>query len=117
MINIVALATGLFGFLISIACHFKVGNEFALSSLFGTGVMVANLLGLRLIWKMFFSKKSIALVVSVIIFKYLILGLILLNLNQIKWMNPIGFVLGLSSLLFGILSSLVVKNYFTGQQK
>ncbi len=74
--------------------------------------MLINLLGLWILWKFIFSKKSIALVLLVIIFKYLILGLILWNLNRIPWMQPLGFILGLSSLVFGILTMLVLKKFF-----
>ena len=116
MIKFVALSTAGFGLLISLLSYMKFGSEFALSSLFGAVVMTANLLGLWFIWKLVFSKKSIALVVSVIIFKYLILGLILWNLNRTHWVSASGVVLGLSSLLFGILSSLAFKKYFVDRQ-
>ncbi len=111
MIKIVALATSAFAILLSLLCYFKFGAEFALSTLLGGLIILLNLLGIWISWKFIFSKKSIALVLAVIIFKYLILGLILWNLNEIQWMRPVGFILGLSSLVFGILSSLILKKY------
>ena len=115
MIKVAALGTAFFGFLISAFCYFRYGFEFSLSCLFGMGIMLINLLGLWILWRLIFSKKSIALVLLVIIFKYLILGLILWNLNQIQWMRPLGFILGLSSLVFGILTTLVIKKFFAVQ--
>lgn len=73
--------------------------------------MLFNLLGLWILWKLIFSKKSIALAVLVIIFKYLILGLILWNLNQIQWIRPLGFVLGLGSLLVGVTFSAIFRKW------
>lgn len=89
--------------------YFAAGFEMALSCLFGGTVIVLNLGGLWLLWKLIFSKKSIALAVLVIIFKYVILGLILWNLNQIQWVRPIGFVLGLGSLMIGVVGVALLK--------
>ena len=72
--------------------------------------MLINLIGIWFFWKLVFLKKSIAFVVLVIIFKYLILGVILWNLTQAPWFQPIGFLIGLSALLFGMVLSVFFKN-------
>lgn len=109
MIKIVANASILFGLFLAGVCFFVLGVEQAFSCLLGSAMMLINLLGLWILWTFIFSKKSIALAVLVIIFKYLILGLILWNLNQIQWMRPVGFIIGLSSLLLGVISAIIFK--------
>ena len=109
MIKVVALATLIFSIFIAIGCYMGAGANVAYSSLIGSGVMLVNLIGIWFFWKLVFLKKSIALAVVVIIFKYLILGLILWKFFETDWLNPVGFVAGLSSLLFGVISSVFFK--------
>lgn len=109
MIKFVAIISFISSVLLASLLYFTSGFETAASCLFGGGVMVLNLFGLWFLWKLIFSKKSIALAVLVIIFKYLILGLILWNLNQIQWIRPLGFVVGLSSLMFGVVCGALFK--------
>lgn len=89
------------------------GQDFsmAMSVLLGGGIMLLNLGGLALMWSMLFSKKPIALAVFIIIFKYVILGLILWNLGSVTWLRPVGLLLGLSSLLFAVLAAVAVKSF------
>lgn len=86
------------------------GLSMAASVLLGGGIMLFNLGGLTFLWSLIFSKKSIALAVFTIIFKYVILGLILWNLGSVTWLQPIGLVLGLSSLLFAALAAVAVRS-------
>jgi hypothetical protein len=109
MIKITAISSFVAAAIFSMILYFTSGLETAVSCLFGGTVMVLNLFGLWFLWKLIFSKKSIALAVLVIIFKYLILGLILWNLNQIQWIRPLGFVLGLGSLLVGVLCTALFR--------
>ncbi len=110
MIKFTAISSFVASVIFSIALYFTTGFESAISCMFGGTVMVVNLFGLWFLWKLIFSKKSIALAVLIIIFKYLILGLILWNLNQIQWIRPMGFVLGLSSLLIGVVCTAIFKD-------
>ena len=109
MIKITAISSFVAAVIFSVILYFTSGLETAVSCLFGGTVMVLNLFGLWFLWKLIFSKKSIALAVLVIIFKYLILGLILWNLNQIQWIRPLGFVLGLGSLVIGVLCTALFR--------
>jgi hypothetical protein len=109
MIKFTAMSSFAASIILSIILFFTTGFETAISCLFGGTVMVVNLFGLSFLWKLIFSKKSIALAVLVIIFKYLILGLILWNLNQIQWIRPLGFVLGLGSLMIGVVTTALLK--------
>ena len=73
--------------------------------------MLLNLAGLSFFWQLIFLKKSIALAVFVIIFKYVILGTILWNLTSAHWLKPVGFLLGLASLVFAIIVATLMKSF------
>ena len=60
-------------------------------------------------WKLIFLKKSIALAVLVIIFKYLILALVLWAISTAPWFEPVGFVLALASFLLAIVCTTIFK--------
>ena len=84
--------------------------DFSYSVLAGGLIMLLNLAGLAFLWSLIFSKKSIALAVFVIIFKYVILGLILWSLSSVNWLNPMGLVIGLASLIFAVLAATFIKS-------
>ncbi len=109
MIKLVAVSTLASSLLLMFACYSFIGINSALSSATGSGVMLVNLFGIWLCWKLVFFKKSIALAVLVIIFKYLILGLILWNFTKYQWLQPVGFIIGISSLLLGMISAVFIK--------
>ncbi len=73
--------------------------------------MLINLLGLSFVWGQIFSKKSTGLAVLTILLKYLGLGLLLWAFSGSKWIEPIGFILGLSTLILSILSMTAVKSF------
>lgn len=111
MIKTIALFLLGYTLLLSVVLFFTNDQESALSCLFGGLLMLVNLLGIYLLWHLVFSKKSIALAVFVIIFKYLILGVVLWKLANVSWMKPIGLILGLSTLVFAILSTTLIKSF------
>jgi hypothetical protein len=85
-------------------------NAFIDSLAAGTAIVLFNLAGLTLIWRMIFSKKYIALAAFAIIFKYLILGMILWKLSSAKWLNSTGLLLGLLTLVTGVLLATLQKS-------
>ena len=87
------------------------GFNFSVSLFSGSMMMLINLAGLSLVWNFIFSKKSIALVLSVIIFKYLILVMILWILAAATWMRPVGFLVGSASLVLSILTALSIESF------
>jgi len=111
MIKLSALLIAGYTIVLSTALFFLYGLPMAESCLMGGFLMLFNLLGIALLWHLVFSKKSIALAVFVIIFKYLILGVVLWNLAAVGWMKPLGLVLGLASLVFAILTATLMKNF------
>lgn len=70
-----------------------------LSGLAGVALMAGNLYLLLWSWERIFLKKSIALAVSVIVFKYAILGAIIYIAMVRGQMDPIGFTIGLSTVV------------------
>lgn len=106
-ISLYLLLYTLIGFTLS---YWLLNSSFALSFMVGGLAMLANVVGLSFIWRLIFYKKSIALAVFIIIFKYLILGMILWSFASVKWLSPIGFVCGLSALLFSVLLAALLKS-------
>lgn len=69
------------------------------------GTLVAvNFLFLGIVWGWIFNKKLIALAVSLIVFKYAILGLIIYQLIKVMLVDPFWLAMGIASF---ILSALV----------
>lgn len=93
--------------------YLYINANFSISVLFGGFAVLLNLAALSFSWSLIFSKKSIALAVFVIIFKYLILAVILLGLSTTKWLSIIGFLTGLASLVFSIIVATIIKSVAT----
>jgi hypothetical protein len=109
MIKNITIFMAVYAFLGALLSYFFINTDFAASLMVGALVMLANLAGLAFLWRLIFSKKSIALAAFVIIFKYVILGLILWSLASVGWLKPIGFITGLASLVFGVVAATVIK--------
>lgn len=107
--NITMIAT-IYSLAASLLSYFYINASFSVSVLFGGLVVLLNMAALSFSWNLIFSKKSIALAVFVIIFKYLILAVILWVLSSTKWLNIIGFLIGLISLVFSILVAMMIKS-------
>lgn len=110
MIKIVAFAVAIYTVAASLAANVYMDQPFALSVLLGGLSILANIAGLAFSWRLIFMKKSIALAVLVIIFKYLLLGMVLWSLIELKWLSPAGFCIGLGSLVFAVLAAIVFKS-------
>lgn len=85
---------------------------FSKSLLIGSAISMGNLLGLYFIWSLIIFKKNVALAALTIIFKYVVLGLILWKMASIQELNPIGLILGLSTLVVAILLATAQKALF-----
>jgi hypothetical protein len=111
MIKIIAFLILIYTGLGFILAEIYLDSGFSISLLIGGLLMLVNLLGLAFIWRLIFSKKSIALAVVVIIFKYVILGTVLWSFASHKWLKPLGLVVGLGSLIFAILLATIIKSF------
>lgn len=110
MIKNIAIAGVAYGFTASIASYIYFGPNFSANVIIGSLVVLLNLAALSFSWKRIFSKKSIALAIFVIIFKYVILGMILWGLSVAGYLNVIGFLVGLASLLFSVFAAMLIKS-------
>ena len=91
--------------------YFSSGIPAAYSCLAGGGLMLLDLGGFYFAWQLYFRKKSVALMVLVIIFKYFVLALVFWSLTKVSWMDPLGMVLGISTLVLAILSMTLAKSF------
>ncbi|WP_409478644.1 hypothetical protein [Pseudobdellovibrio sp. HCB154] len=66
-------------------------------------LLILNLLGIWLIWRVVFEKKSVALGVVVIILKYPLLGYIVIQMSRQSWFDSIGLLIGFLSFVFSIV--------------
>jgi hypothetical protein len=109
MIKNITILMAVYAFFGAFAGYFFINTDFSASLMVGALIMLANLAGLAFLWRLIFSKKSIALAAFVIIFKYVILGIILWSLASVNWLKPIGFITGLASLVFGVVAATAIK--------
>lgn len=110
MIKNIAVAVTAYALAASTAAYFYYGTIFAANVFIGALIVLLNLVALSFSWKRIFSKKSIALAIFVIIFKYVILGMILWGLSVTGWLNVFGFLVGLASLLFSVFAAMLIKS-------
>lgn len=109
MIKNTALIVLAYAAIVCPASYAFLGAKFSINVLIGTMAVQLNIVALVYSWKRIFLKKSIALAVFVIIFKYVILGLTIWGLSTIGWLNIIGFLVGLASLVVSLLVVLLTK--------
>ena len=88
----------------------------ALSCLLGSFLVGANFLVLIWGWQRIFLKKTIALAVGVIVFKYAILGLIIYLVISLKKVDELGFLLGLGT-SFPTVIIFALSNRYSGNIK
>lgn len=82
-----------------IAVAYAMTAQVAMSFTFGALMNLVNLLLLAWAWRLIFQKKLIALAVSVIVFKYAILGAIIYFSIRRQWVSVEWMAGGLSVLL------------------
>ena len=111
MIKLSATLMVFYSLALSAALFFTSGYSAAISCLAGGFLMLINLLGLSFLWGWIFSGKSTWLATLMILFKYLVLGLLLWALSKSAWLHPVGFVFGLSTLILSILSMTAIKSF------
>lgn len=70
-----------------------------LSAALGCGLIAVNLPAVIWSWSRIFQKKSIALAVSVIVFKYAILGVIIYLVTSRPELDGMSFLIGLTSIV------------------
>lgn len=105
-IAILSLITAIF---VALAVWFFAHPEMALTVLIVHFLLIANMLGIGLIWRVVFQKKSVALGVVIIILKYPLLGYIVVQMSRQTWFSSIGLLIGFLSFVFSIVLASVLK--------
>ncbi|MGZ5278938.1 MAG: hypothetical protein ACXWC9_03295 [Pseudobdellovibrionaceae bacterium] len=77
--------------------------ESAASFAIGSGIILLNVLSLAFVFSRVIQKKLIALSISIIVFKYAILGIIIYKLLSLAWVDRIWLCVGLASLVVSAL--------------
>lgn len=70
----------------------------ASSFVFGSLLILFDIILNWLTWKLIFAKKLVALAIGIIVFKYAILGIIVMNVFKLLWLDILWFCLGIASL-------------------
>jgi hypothetical protein len=100
--------TQVFLSLITSLILWAVINQNAAVSCFVTAAMLLlNLFGLYLLWKVVFFKKSIALGLLIIIFKYPLIALILWQISKQDWVHPVGVFVAMLLFLLSIVGVVI----------
>ena len=115
MIKYIATSIFIYTLLLSGALFYffdrGLGIGLAVGVLLGGLTVFVSVGGLALYWHLILAKKLIAFAALIIIFKYLILIGILWSVYSLRWISPIGFCLGLSSLIVSLVVAVVVKRF------
>jgi hypothetical protein len=82
----------------------ELGNPMGAASFaLGCGFVLINVLLTAFLWSRLFQKKLVALSVTIIVFKYAILGIIIYKLLTVAWVNTLWLCVGLGSLVVSAL--------------
>lgn len=111
MIKHIAASIILYTALVASILFALADKGMAVGAILGGLTVFVSFGGLAAYWHLIFVKKHIAFVLLIIIFKYLILIGLLWSVYSFKWINPIGFCIGLTALIFSLIVALFVKKF------
>ena len=111
MIKYIAASIVLYTVLVASILFAFTDIGLAVGAILGGLTVFVSFGGLAAYWHLIFIKKHIAFVLLIIIFKYLILIGLLWSVYSVKWINPIGFCIGLTALIFSLIVALFVKKF------
>src|SRR6056297_1407563 len=94
----------IFTAILLVPVYFFLGYERAQGALVGAILMGANIIALIWAWRRIIDKKSLVLAGSVIVFKYAILALVLYFSIALKWVDLVGFVIGMATVFPSIIT-------------
>ena len=80
-----------------------VDTKSAASFASGAGLILLNVAVLAFVWLYLIQKKLVAVSLTIIVFKYAILGVIIYKLLNLEWIQQSWFCVGLGSLVFSTL--------------
>jgi hypothetical protein len=95
--------------------YFNASNH-ALSYFCGSGMLLLSIFLMGIGWGLIFQKKLIALAVSVIVFKYAILGIIIFTIVGLPWFNPLWFAIGVASFVMSAIIYAIAETLKEGNE-
>jgi hypothetical protein len=104
MIKTIALVQCVLSLLISVGLLIFMNEKVAISCAVTSVLLIANLIGLYIFWRVVFFKKSIALGLLIIIFKYPLIAFCLWQMSKQTWVQPIGILVAMLLFLFSVVS-------------
>jgi hypothetical protein len=107
MIKTIAKTQALLSLIASLVLWLLINQNTAVSCLATATMLLLNLFGLYILWKVVFFKKSIALGLLIIIFKYPLIALILWQMSKQDWVQPIGVFVAMLLFLLSIVGVVI----------
>ena len=86
-----------------------VNQNVAITSLSTSVVLLANLYGLFIFWRIVFLKKSIALGLLIIIFKYPLIALCIWQISKQPWVQLEGILVSMLAFIVSIVGVVLYK--------
>ena len=93
-----------------------LATQSANSYAFGCGTIFLNFVLLWMGWSLIFKKKLVAVSISIIVFKYAILGIIVFRIANQPWLDPLWFCLGIASFVVTSLLYAISKALSEGKE-
>jgi len=87
--------------------------SFAVTLLF----LLLNLAALFFLWRIIFLKKSIALGLLIIIFKYPIIAYCLWKISKQPWLDVQGLLLAVCVFVLGIAVAAILRHFYVARDK
>ncbi len=103
MIKKIALVNLVISAVLALGLYIFVNKNIAISELVTTLMLVLNLSGLYIFWRVVFLKKSIALGLLIIIFKYPLIAYCLWQMSRQNWVHPLGVFVSMLLFLLSIV--------------
>lgn len=103
MIKKIATLNLIFSLAISTVLLIFLNQNAAISCVFTSILLVLNMAGLYIFWQIVFLKKSIALGLLIIIFKYPLIAYCIWQMSKQNWVSPIGIFVSMLLFLVSIV--------------
>ena len=103
-ITLLLVSLGVFSIL-----YFLEQPNVAWSSLFSSGLLLVNFIGLSFMWKFIVIQRSAGGGILLALLKYPIIGIAIFLASRQPWMNALGVVIGICEFLIIIVLSVLFK--------
>lgn len=110
MIKNIAIVNLILTFCICALFLIFLNQNVAISCLVTSILLIINLVGLYIFWRIVFFKKSIALGLLIIIFKYPLIAFCLWQMSRQSWVQPVG-ILASMLLFLASITGVVIYNH------